>query len=69
MDMIFIERDIPCSMDEIEKKLEVLRIVLATQSNRGVKETLMSVVPIYRTPEDVNKKAIEAEEMVQATMS
>lgn len=56
-------------MDEIEKKLEVLRIVLATQSNRGVKETLMSVVPIYRTPENVNKKAIEAEEMVQATMS
>ena len=64
--MIFIERDKPLSEEEIDKKLEVLREALATKSNRRVKDALMSVVPTYHNPEEVNRSAIESEEMRRA---
>ena len=62
-DMIFIERDTPLPAEEIERRLNVLRAALETQSNRVVKQALMEVVPTYHTPQEVNDKAIEAEEM------
>ena len=62
-DMIFVERDKPLSEAEIEEKLETLRVALKSNSNRVVKKALMEVVPTYHTPEEVNKNAIEAEEM------
>ncbi len=62
-DMIFVERDKPLSQAEIDEKLAVLREALATQSNRAVREALMRVVPTYHTPEEVNRRAVEAEEM------
>ena len=65
-DMIFVERDTPLGKDEIAKKLDVLREALKTRSNSAVKKALMEVVPEYHTPEEVNEKAIEAEEMKQA---
>ncbi|MBO4415594.1 MAG: polysaccharide biosynthesis protein [Lachnospiraceae bacterium] len=65
-DMIFIERDKPLGKEEIEKKLDVLREALKTQSNSTVKKALMEVIPEFHTPEEVNEKAIEAEEMRQA---
>lgn len=65
-DMIFVERDKPLSQEEIEKKIEILREALQSQSNRVVKKALMQVVPTYRTPEEVNEKAIEAEEIRMA---
>ena len=61
--MIFVERDKPLNMEEIDQKLAVLRDALATQSNHVVRQALMDVVPTYHTPEEVNQKAIEAEEM------
>ena len=61
--MIFVERDKPLSQAEIEDKLEILREALKTESNRTVKAALMRVVPTYHTPEEVNEKAVEAEEM------
>ena len=64
--MIFIERDKSLSEEEIDRKLEVLREALATKSNHRVKEALMSVVPTYHKPEEVNKSAIESEEMQRA---
>lgn len=60
---IFVERDKPLPAGQIEEKLEALRAALATQSNRVVKRALMDAVPTYHTPEEVNEKAIEAEEM------
>ena len=60
---IFVERDRPLSMEEIGQKLEILRKALETQSNRAVKKALMDVVPTYHTPEEVNERAIQAEEM------
>ena len=60
---IFVERDKPLTPDEIDHKLDVLRAALTTQSNHVVRQALMDVVPTYHTPEEVNEKAIEAEEM------
>ena len=60
---IFIERDKPLGKDEIDAKLKILEEALETQSNREVKHALMQVVPTYHTPEEVNKAAIESEEM------
>ena len=61
--MIFVERDKLFSRWEIGEKLDVLREALATQSNHVVREALMQVVPTYHTPEEVNRRAIETEEM------
>lgn len=61
--MIFIERDKPLSKIVVDQKLDELKTALASNSNRIVKLALMSVVPTYRTPEEVNQKAIDAEEM------
>ena len=65
-DMIFVERDKPLPMEEIEQKIEILRQALESQSNHVVKKALMQVVPTYHTPEEVNEKAIEAEEIRMA---
>ena len=62
-DMIFIERDKPLGQDVIEGKLKILQEALKTGSNRAVKKALMKVVPTYHTPEEVNRHAVEAEEM------
>jgi len=65
-DMIFVERDKPLTQEEIAEKLEILRKALETQSNRIVKSALMQVVPTYHTPEEVNEKAVDAEEIRMA---
>lgn len=62
-EMIFIERDKPLSEEEVAGKLDALRTALESRSNRVVKQALMKAVPTYRTPEEVNQKAIDAEEM------
>ena len=64
--MIFVERDKPLSQAEIEEKLDILRKALETESNTAVKAALMQVVPTYHTPEEVNEKAVESEEMKTA---
>ena len=66
---IFVERDKPFTRQEIEEKLDVLRKALKTQSNHVVREALMQVVPTYLPPEEVNQRAIEAEEMRLAGVS
>ena len=62
-DMIFVERDKALSEEKIEEKLKVLKVAIESNSNRVVKKALMKVVPTYRSPEEVNEKAIESEEM------
>ena len=62
-DMIFVERDKPLTAQEMGEKLDILRQALATCSNRAVREALHRVVPTYHTPEEVNEKALDAEEM------
>ncbi len=64
--MIFVERDKPLGKEEIQKKLSVLDDALQSQSNRVVKRALMSVIPTYHTPEEVNELASQSEEMREA---
>uniref|UniRef100_I5ASF4 Putative nucleoside-diphosphate sugar epimerase n=1 Tax=Eubacterium cellulosolvens (strain ATCC 43171 / JCM 9499 / 6) TaxID=633697 RepID=I5ASF4_EUBC6 len=52
--MIFVEREEPLSMEELEKKLTILTEACATGRDEEVKMALHRVVPAYRTPEEVN---------------
>lgn len=52
--MIFIERDIPISAEEIENKLNILQDACLTGDDDIAREALRSVVPTFKHPEDVN---------------
>lgn len=54
--MIFIERDTPVSEEEINKKIQTLRNACDTGDDSIAKEALRSVVPTFKTPEEVNKE-------------
>jgi len=62
-ELIFIERDEPVPMPELERKLEWLKTSLADEDNSAVKAALMDVVPTFRHPDVVNRAAVQAEEM------
>lgn len=51
--LIFIERDEPLSMEQLNKKLDILKKA-CTRDDEMVKEALMHVVPTFRRPEEVN---------------
>ena len=61
--LIFIERDVCPTRDEIEKKIELLKDAVATRDNDHIRATLKSVVPTFHEPEEVNREAIKSEEM------
>ena len=54
--MIFIERDTALSKEEIYRKIDVLRNASDTGDDLIAKEALRSVVPTFKTPEEVNKE-------------
>lgn len=62
-ELIFIERDTPLDVVEIDEKLAVLKTTCSTENDDLVRAALMEVVPTFRQPEDVNERAEEAEEM------
>ena len=62
-DMIFIEREDAVSMDELGKKLRILRTDCDADEDDGVREALRKVVPTFRRPEEVNREASETAEM------
>jgi len=64
--MIFIERDIPLSEEELASKLAILREAVETESNDRVRSALRIVVPTFRTPEEVNRGASDTLEMKRA---
>ncbi len=64
--LIFIERDKPLTKQDIIVKLAILREALSTEDDDVIKRALMAVVPTFHTPEEVNSKALAAEEMAQA---
>ena len=53
--LIFIERDKALSKEEIYKKIQTLRDACNTGNDLTAKEALRSVVPTFRSPEEVNK--------------
>ena len=61
--LIFIERDVPIDMVELKQKLEILREAVQANDDEIVRKAMRKVVTTYRTPEEVNAKAEEADEM------
>lgn len=61
--LIFVERERPLSMENIERKLAVLRAAVETDDDEAVRAALHAVVPTFRTPEEINAEASKAEEM------
>ncbi len=61
--LIFIERDMPLSREEIEEKIAILRAACHTDSDDAVREALHAVVPTYKTPDEINADALKAKEM------
>ena len=61
--MIFVERDAPLPMAAIEEKLAVLSAAVKTDDDEVVRSALHEIVPTFKTPEEVNAQASEAEEM------
>lgn len=61
--LIFVEREKPLSMDDVGKKLAVLRSAVDTADDEAVRAALHLVVPTFRTPEEINAEASSSEEM------
>lgn len=61
--LIFIEKDQPLSREDIDDRLEKLRVACESGDDELVRSTLKQVVPTFRSPEEVNAKASDAEEM------
>ncbi len=61
--LIFIERDTPCSKSVIDEKLEILKKACESGDDDIARTALKRAVPTYRSPEEVNASADQAEEM------
>lgn len=62
--LIFIERDTPLDASEIDRRMTILLNACVTENDNLVRDALREVVPTFVNPEDVNKRADEAEEMM-----
>lgn len=65
-DLIFIEKDEPISMEDLQERLEILREAIRSNDDETVRAAMRRVVPTYKTPEEVNCKAAQAVEMQNA---
>ena len=65
-DLIFIEKDEPISMENLHKRLEILREAIRSNDDETVRSAMRKVVPTYKTPEEVNCRAAEAAETQSA---
>ncbi len=65
-DMIFIERDKGLPREEVERKLDLVRRAIATEEQSAVLEVIRQTVPTYHDPEEVNRKADQAQEVKEA---
>lgn len=55
-ELIYIEKEEPISMSEVQDKLEKLRVACQSGNNYIVRNVLHEVVPTYRNPDEVNQK-------------
>ena len=65
-DLIFIEKDEPISMEDLQERLDILREAIRSNDDETVRAAMHRVVPTYKTPEEVNCKAAQAAEMQNA---
>jgi len=63
-ELIFIERDHPLGIAEIEKRLNMLRKACETGDDDMVRAALHSAVPTFKSPQEVNVEAERTEENV-----
>lgn len=52
-ELIFIERDVPVTMEQLRQKLSILRQAIATDDDEAVRNAMKQVVPTYKSPEEV----------------
>lgn len=57
--LIFIEKEQPVTMAEIEEKLALLRTACASGDNDEVREAMRAAVPTFRRPEEINQAVDE----------
>lgn len=69
-DLIFIEEETPFTREEVDEKLEMLmRTVIEERNNiasERITQVLKLAVPTFKSPDEVNKSAEKAEEMLCA---
>ena len=53
-DLIFIDRESPITMEDLDAKLSILSEAIASLDDDGVREALRKVVPTFKRPEEVN---------------
>ena len=53
-ELIFIDRESPVTMEDLDAKLRVLSEATASLDDDGVREALRKVVPTFKRPEEVN---------------
>ena len=63
--LIFIEKDTHLPRAEIDRRLALLAAACDTGDDEAVRAALKKVVPTFRSPEEVNIKADQTEEMKQ----
>ena len=63
--LIFIERDTPLAIEELDEKLALLRGAVETGSDEQAFKALRQVVPTYRLPEEVNNTSADLKEMAK----
>lgn len=64
--LIFIERDEPISVFELNKRLAILSHAIDIGDDQAAKEALHKAVPTFKSPEVVNATAMETEEIKMA---
>lgn len=64
--LIFIEKDAPITDGELDEKLKILKDAVESGSDEEARHALRSVVPTYRTPEEVNSTYEKEKETVKA---
>lgn len=62
--LIFIERDKPLSVEEIQRKLNILRKACESEDDELARLALMEVVRTFHSPEEINASAEEVEKML-----
>lgn len=55
--MIFVERDKALSVEELNKRLNLLKDACRAGDDLNAKEVLRKVIPTFKSPEDVNEEA------------
>ena len=68
--LIFIENDVPPTREEVEDKLRVLCDAVKAAEHEiaapSIKEAMKQVVPTFKDPEEVNRRAAETREVREA---